>query len=184
MKPTKVILTSVGQGGPTEVKQLNPNHTLVPWLPLHSPRSSHVPRRPAANLTGSRAAPPGRRPHQLTRRATELTGSRAALPSPAARPPVLAVRPLVPDARPLQRQRSSSLTTIGSGLVPPPRRRGPAATELPDYRWLSRAGELLPPPTRQIWREIFFRERDLATTLAVGRGCGLHHHEDTTLHHG
>jgi hypothetical protein len=87
MKPTKVILTSIGRGGPTEVKQLNPNHALVPWLPLHSPRSSHAPRRSAANLTGSRAAPPGRRPHQLTRRAAQPPSSPAHTPRRPRRPP-------------------------------------------------------------------------------------------------
>jgi hypothetical protein len=32
--------------------------------------------------------------------------------------------------------------------------------------------------------DFFYRERDLAATATVGRGCGLQHHEDTTLHHG
>jgi hypothetical protein len=80
----------------------------VPWLPLHSSRSSHAPRRQAANHTGSCATPPGRRPHRITRRAAppptslahvlchptvQLTGTRATPPLLPARPPVLIGRP-------------------------------------------------------------------------------------------
>jgi hypothetical protein len=142
MKPTEVILTFIGRGGgPTKVKGHNPNHVPVPRLPLHSSRSSHAPRRQAADLTGSCATPPGRRPHRITRRAAppptslahaschptvQLTGTRTTPPLPPARPPVLVGRP---PSRSATGPRRLALVTPTPDLADHHRLRARASTE-------------------------------------------------------
>jgi hypothetical protein len=122
--------TSVGQTNLTQIMRPCPGyHSTLP-----DPVTCRVAQPPTSPAHASRRPPTC--PHR-----------------PAGRP---AVRPLVPDAQPPRRQCSTSPTTIASGPMPPPRRQSPATAEEPGHRRLSRTSELLPPPPRQIWREIFF----------------------------
>jgi hypothetical protein len=147
-------------------------HSTLPDLVTHCaarpPTSpAHVPRRPAANLISSHAVPPNRRAHRLPRRPrrppahlSSLSGHWSPTPGPCnanTRPPGLC----------LHRE----------GEVRPPL-RSPTTDDC--HAQVSSS----PLPRGRFGERFFFHERDLATTVAVGRGCGLHHHEGTTLHHG